>query len=145
MTSYALLATITKLNCNNKYKTQAFGQGQYSSGTINSILLLFLLFLVSSRVVIFKNFSSHSRRRTLQAADFFLYLPQIARSLLKNNLLFKFPSLLTRRWLNANPSTWSSFSLASHDLCVELYFTKIHKSIREIGGFIQSYANCRKS
>ena len=52
------------------------------------ILLLFLLFLVSSRMVIFKNFSSHSRRRTLQAADFFLYLPQIARSLLKNNVLF---------------------------------------------------------
>ena len=35
--------------------------------------------------------------------------------------------------------------VASHDLCVELYFTKIHKSIREIGGFIQSYANHRKS
>ena len=116
-----MLATVTKLNCGNKYKTQAFGQGQYSSGTINSILLLFL---VSSRVVIFKNLSSHLRRRTLQAADFFLYVPQIARSLLKNNL-FKFPSLLTRRWLDANPSTWSPLSSASHDLCVEFYF--IHK------------------
>ena len=138
-----MLATVTKLNCGNKYKTQAFGQGQYSSGTINSILLLFLLFLVSSRAVIFKNFSSHLQRRTLQAADFFLYLPQTARSLLKN--LFKFPSLLTRRWLNANPSTWSPLSSASHDLCVEFYFTKIHKSIREIGRLIQSYANRRKS
>ena len=123
---------LTKLNCSNKYKTQAFGQGQYSSGIINSILLLFLLFLVSSRVAIVKNFSSHSWRRTLQAADFFLYLPQITRFLLKNNLLFKFPSLLTRRWLSANPSTWCPFSSASHVLCMR--WTLFHKDTQKYMG-----------
>ena len=114
-----------------KYKMKAFGQDQCSSRTINSILLLFLLFLVSSRVVIFKNFSSYLQR-TLQAVDFFLYLPQKAHSLLKNNLLFKFPLLLTRQRLNTNPITTSSFSSASHALYVELDFTKIYKYTADI-------------
>ena len=33
-----LLGTVTKLNCGNKYKKQAFGQNQYSSRNINSVL-----------------------------------------------------------------------------------------------------------
>ena len=38
MMEYVPLATVTKLNCSNKYKTQAFGQDWYSSKAINSIL-----------------------------------------------------------------------------------------------------------
>ena len=128
------------MQCNDKF----FGQdqsGHFDHSRSTGVMTV----TPPCRVVIFKNVSSHSRRRTLQAVDFILYLPKIVCSLLKNNILFKFPSLLTRQRLNANPSKRSPFSSASHALYVELCFTKIHECIQEIGGFTRLYANRKKS
>ena len=74
-----------------------------------------------------------------QQQSYGYFMLGIARSLLKYNVLIKFPSLLGRQRIT-NPSTWSPFSSASHALCCECRFMKIHKSIWEIGGFTRSVA-----